>query len=70
MTDTPTYDQLMAERTAAGEWTPDQLRPGLNLDTWLADSYMRVMTRSHLLRQIEKRAKVRSRKRQRRHPLP
>ena len=70
MTETPMYHQLVAERTASGEWTPDQLQAPLNLDIWLADSYMRVMARHHLLRQIERRAKQRSKRRKRRHPLP
>lgn len=69
-TETPCYDQLIRERTAVGDWTPDQLRPALDLDRWLGDSYMRVMARHHLLRQIEKRSKVRSKRRRRTTPLP
>lgn len=66
----PIYHQLVRERAGAGDWTPDQLQAPLNLDIWLADSYMRVMARHHLLRQIERRAKQRSKRRKRRHPLP
>lgn len=68
--ETPCYDQLIRERQGAGDWTPDQLRPRLDLNIWLADSYMRVMARHHLLRQIEQRSKVRSKRRKRTTQLP
>lgn len=70
MSTTPTYDQLIRERQAAGDWTPYQLRPGLDLDSWLADSYMRVMARNHLLRLMKQRTQVRNKRRRRTTPLP
>lgn len=68
--ETPTYDQLIRERVGAGDWTPDQLRPPLDLNEWLSDSYAKAMTRHHLLRQIEQRSKVKRARRPRRKPLP
>ena len=68
--ETPCYDQLIRERTGAGDWTPDQLRPPLDLDQWLADSYMRVMARHHLLRQIAQRQRIAKTRRPRTTPLP
>ena len=65
-TDTPIYDQLAAQ----SEWTPDQLRPPLDLNEWLSDSYARVMARQHLLRQMAQRQKVKRTRKPRRKPLP
>jgi hypothetical protein len=66
-TETPVYDQLAAE----SEWTPDQLRPPLDLDAWRSDSYMRGKARHHLLLMIAHRQKQkRNRKRPRTTPLP
>lgn len=65
-TETPVYDQLAAE----SQWTPADLRPPLDLNQWLADSYMRVMTRAHLLHQVEQRQKLKRKRKPRTTPLP
>lgn len=64
--DTPVYDQLVAESA----WTPNLLRPPLDLDQWLADSYMRVMARHHLLRMVEQRQKLKRKRKPRTTRLP
>jgi len=64
--DTPIYDQLHHE----SEWTPDQLREPFDLDNVLAESYQRIMVRTHLRGQIQRRAKIAASRRKRRSPLP
>jgi len=70
MPETPVYDQLIRERQGAGDWTPDQLRPGMDLASWIGASYLRVMARHQLLRKIQQRQKQRARMRRRTTPLP
>ena len=64
-TETPVYDALAAE----SEWTPAQLRPPLDLNELIADSYVRAMTKAHLTHRITQWRKVKPRK-PRREPLP
>ena len=67
---TPILSALIDERRERGEWVIDDLRQPFDLDDVIAKSYERVLVRSHLRRQIEKRARLKARRRPRRVGLP
>lgn len=48
MSQTPIYDQLAAH----SKWTPDQLRPPLDMRGLIAESYTRAQTRRALRRKL------------------
>jgi hypothetical protein len=70
MTETPIYDAVASEQ----EWTPDLLRPPLDIGVLVSQSYavvqQRQLTRHQLRRKIAARQRARRNRRPRRNPLP
>jgi hypothetical protein len=53
----PTTEPLYAATVADSPWTPAELRPPFDLESFIGRSYERILVRNNLRHLIEKRAK-------------